>query len=126
MEPNIYQILQFGKSIKVKSEIGEKEPSHIDMLRYDLAFMNPRDPSFVVFPIFKFPCGRTSRSITWDRWRSFSCTVNEVPDGALEFGSYGDWVTYRYPQGNDMAPLIPLTLNAYLAENKSAKIVGWR
>lgn len=120
--PIRYVARHFGEPVRIRPELSETLPAHADMLRYDLAFCNPGDPSEVVFPIFKTSqAGRTSMKITLERWKSFSIglTYQDTEDRPL-----GDWITYRHPDGTSIG-LESITLNDFLKKS-GMKIAAWR
>jgi hypothetical protein len=125
---SFYRAILWNEPVRVRPEFGETEPAHADMLRYDLAFCNPEDPSVVCFPIFKHSRdGRTSDRITLERWRSFSMKLEAVEtlpakSAAVSVGSY---VTYQHPEGTSIG-LEKKTLDQFLAANLRLRIVGWR
>jgi hypothetical protein len=85
--------------------------THIaDMLRYDLAFINPKVPDLVAFPVFQVANGTLGGEPTVGRWSSFGYkhigkrkNVLEafamLPVGlAIEESDKNDWYTYRHPK----------------------------
>ena len=121
----IYRITERdGTRIMLHPEFGDKEPEHVDMLRYDLAFCDPQDIARVVFPIFNSrKAGRTTSKITIDRWRSFGLLVETIEKDVVDPGK---WTTYRHENGDPLRPLVPQTLDEYLKAHPGEKIAGWR
>lgn len=127
-QPTVYRATQWGEPVAVRPELNEKIPAHADMLRYDLAFCNPNDPSIVVFPVFKSTkAGRTTSNIAARRWSSFSVSLAEesVWTWLEQKGvPLAQWITYIHPDGN--FGLEPQTFDQFLAANRELKLAGWR
>jgi len=121
--PVVYRCLHFNRPVEIRPALGETEPLHADMLRYDTAFHSPDAPSLVIFPRFKHKRhGIMPDKITERRWRSFSCTLEEIPNA--EAVNVDDWIGYVHD-----APTYKLrrvTLREYLAENADVTIYAWR
>lgn len=122
---NLYRITHFGKPVQARPELGEVEPPHADMLRYDLAFANPAQVDQVIFPIFSSrKRGRTTERITVARWLSWSMKTMWEGDGKTFVQGLENWFTYRHT--NVPGELVRQTLGEYLAANPELKIAGWR
>lgn len=121
---NVVRAIQFGKPVAIRPELSEKAPSHVDMLRYDLAFCSPMDPSLIVFPVFQTKHGKLGGRATHRRWDSFGIRLQPVPE--MEPTNIDNWTTYRHPvnanMSTDYAVLEPVTLRDYMKANPSYKL----
>lgn len=115
-----------GRPIEIRPELKETEPCHADMLRYDVAFHHPTDPSLVIFPVFKHRDGRFPLRITHARWDSFMLNLSRA-DVEVE-GPVGDWIGYMHAVPS--YALQKVTLNDYLKrqsdERGKTTIAGYR
>lgn len=120
----LYRIDHWGKPVETRPELGESLPRHADMLRYDLAFCHPEEPSLVIFPVFRGKDGRTTNKITHGRWDSFSMKV--IDQGEVYLEGLNAWITYRHVLPT-YGKLEPQTMGEFLAKSdQKFKIVGWR
>jgi hypothetical protein len=94
---NIVRVTQFGEPVAIRPEMQETEPAHADMLRYDLAFCNPADPSMIVFPQFKTRQGKLGGKVTIGRWDSFCMRLAIIPEEAMGGApDISEWFTYEH------------------------------
>lgn len=115
----IYRVTQFGTPVEHPNpRIGEREFAHADMLRYDLAFCSPKDPSLVIFPKFKQSgAGTIGGKITWARWESFILAVRPYEDETIY--DFSDWITCRRTPDGEFNRM---TLDQYMRTMK-AKLI---
>lgn len=110
---------------RVKSRLHDLEvDAYKDMLRYDLAFVNPELPGIVAFPVFNEKNGRLGGVVTAPRWRSFCVVIEPVADDTeharchLAFQRADNWTTYQHPSPEfgptDYGTLHPFSLKRYL------------
>lgn len=105
-----YRMFRDGRSLE---ECDQEDV--LDMLRYDLAFQNIKDPSLVAFP----SVGAYGARITFGRWKSFGFRLEPVnpadvlPEGRECYAA--NWVTYRHPQNEqgqvDYGSFVPYKLD---------------
>jgi hypothetical protein len=128
--PFLFQALQFQEPVRVRAELQETDPAHADMLRYDLAFHSPVDPSLVIFPWFKHKTqGAYPKTITAARWQSFAMNLKAQDEEQVYLATrdfpLGDWIGYQHPDGNQCG-LVPVTLDQWLQAHPQVRINGWR
>jgi hypothetical protein len=130
--PTIHQVVERdGTPVALRPEFGETLPQHSDMLRYDVAFANPKQIDLVVFPVFRGKAGRGPLKITHDRWTSFGLRVEDSNEGrddhvwdAVE--NIGSWITYRHENENALKELVPVSLDEWLKQHPKDKVAAWR
>jgi len=117
-----YFNLNYLEPVSVRRALKETEPAHADMLRYDLGFHDPEEPSYVAFPIFRHPQGgRTSKDLTIERWRSFSIALQAQLSGTPDIDN---WITYIEIPGT--IGRRRQTFAEYFKAHPKLKVVGWR
>lgn len=123
--PIFHRAMHFNRPVEIRGELQETDSCIADMLRYDLAFQHPTDPSLIVMPVFKTPNGNLCEQITFGRWQSFSTRLEVIKDettlDTLRFSD--DWFTYVHENSHSITRK---TFSEFMKANPKYKIVGYR
>lgn len=123
--PIFHRAFHFNRPVEIRAELEETDSCIADMLRYDLAFQHPTDPSLIVMPVFKTPHGNLCEQITFGRWQSFSTRLEVIKDettlDTLRFSD--DWFTYVHENSRSITRK---TFSEFMKSNPKYKIVGYR
>lgn len=116
-----------NETMEPRSILGETQPRHVAMLRYDIAFHDPANINRVVFPVFNSKNGHTSKAITVAKWLSHGVMLKEEKEQGGEYiPNLMEWITYRHPEDADKRPdytrLVPVTMREYLEHYKDINL----